>query len=491
MQETQQELSLIANFGSLPKESLNMLAQNLGLRMSTAELTYCARNYNSKDGKDVTAPVLRMLDALACPECIESGKIAAREMLTDSGEIAETYRDVIQKLRAIGHPSDKPITLEDIAKLPVRYLQALGGSKEQTPTIAQAEYADALVLLCAADADEAFDASIASLLSDEQISRFLHCKADLSYAGILQNVLTLCSGAVINVARLPEALQNVELLALPAGGLMIALPQSILPTLQQKAEEMGIACCYFGVVDHAGALTLKFGAESLVSLDFNYLKSLCFIRSYALQLQTDTPFTLAMTSAAKAYCKAIAAGLAPQEIRLRANLRTSAQKPLSCSYGDALAALLGLYRFAMEFSVRIETHVAFDAEHMELTVAADMPAETAPLPREQSRVYLLYPQYDKQGLPVMEDLRKLTAYLHGHARAGKLQAVFAIGEKTPAELLEQLTEGGGCMIKNEDFSQALDRTYPAAFLVLTKERLQGDLIALFAPSVKREDADCR
>lgn len=492
MQETQKELSVIGNFGSLPKESLNMLAQNLGLRMSQAELTYCARNYKSKDGKDISAPVLRMLDALACPEQVTPDKIAVREMLTDSGEIADTYRDVIQKLRAIGHPSDKPITLEDIAKLPVRYLQALAGIKEQPQTVAQAEYADALALLCPLDADDSFDTTVTSLLSDEQFSRFVHCKADLTYAGILQNVLSLCNGAVINVARLPEALQSVESLALPASGVMIALPQSLLPTLQQKAEEMGISCCYFGVVDHAGALALKNGTETLAALDFNYLKSVCFIRSYALKLRAEEPFTNALMSAAEAYCKAVAAGQNPAEIRLHADLHAAKQKPLSQSYGDALAALLGLYRFAMELSVCIETRVTFDAESVDLTVAADMPADIAPAAlQEQSRVYLLRPQYDEQGLPVMEDLGKLTAYLHSHAKAGKLRAVFAIDEKTPAELLEQLTENGGCVIRNADFDQMLDRAYQASFLVLTRERLQGDLIALFAPSVKQEAADCR
>ncbi len=492
MQETQKELSFIENFGSLPKESLNMLAQNLGLRMSVAELTYCARNYKSKDGKAVSLPVLRMLDALACPERTETGKIAVREMLTDSQEIAEAYRDAISKLRAIGHPSNKPITLEDVAKLPVRYLQALAGIKEQTPTTVQAEYADALVLLCTAKADDAFDGNIASLLSDEQISRFVHCKANLTHASILQNVLTLCRGAVINVARLPETLQHVELLALPANGIMLALPQSILPTLQQHAEELGILCCYFGVVDHAGALTLKYGTESLAALDINYLKSLCFIRSYVLQLREDEPFTNALMSAAEAYCKAIAAGLAPAEICLRANLHAAKQKPLSCSYGDALAVLLGLHRFAMELSVRIETCVTFDAEDIGLTVSADMPADIAPTELQgQSRVYLLCPQYDEQGLPVLEDLRKLTAYLHSHAMAGKLEAIWATEEKTPSELLEQLTQNGGCAVKNADLAQKLDQSYQASFMVLTKEPLQGDLIALFAPSVKREDVDYR
>ena len=492
MQETQKELSVIGNFGSLPKESLNMLAQNLGLRMSVAELTYCARNYKSKDGKDVSLPVLRMLDALACPARTESDKIAVREMLTDNQEIADTYRDAINKLHAIGHPSDKPITLEDIAKLPVRYLQALAGISEQAQTVAQAEYADALVLLCPLDTDDTFEPAVTSLLSDEQISSFVHCKANLAYTGILQHALTLCRGAVINVARLPETLQDIETLALPASGTMIALPQSILPTLQQKAEELGILCCYFGVVDHAGALSLKRGTESLAALDFNYLKSLCFIRSYALQLQTNTPFTNALISAGEAYCKAIATGLSPAQICLRADLHAAKQKPLSRSYGDALAALLGLHRFAMELSVRIETCVSFDAQDIALTVTADMPADLAPTElRGQSRVYLLCPQYDEQGLPVLEDLRKLTAYLHSYAKAGKLEAIWAIGEKIPAELLEQLTQNGGCSVINADCAQKLDQSYQASFMVLTKEPLQGDLIALFAPSVKREDVDYR
>ncbi len=486
MQETEKDNNLIHDFCSLPQASLDVLAANLGLRMSRAELAFCAKHYPTKNGKDISIQALRMLDALACPDRIKASKIAVKEMLTDSPAVAEAYRDAIDKLHALGYTFKRPITLQDMADLPTKYLQVLGGKQAVKPAAAQAEYADALVLLCPGEPSEMpFEDQVRELTTD------VHVSTSVAASSILHTLLGISRGAVINIARLPEQMQQAERLALPVQGQLLALSQSALPALQQKAEEAGVGCCYFGVADHAGALVVKNGTEQLFSLDFNYLKALCFIRSYSLRLHRQVvasadmqadPFFSALLCAADACSSAVAAGHDPSLLSLQAHLRATAHKPLSRSYGDALTALLGLYRFSMETMISVQTDVTFDAEQIELTVqAGESEASTtvSDTLQGQGYVYLLRPTCDACGLPDLGEQRKMLAYLHAQIRQGNVLCARALCGKTPREVLDHAADE--CkVILNKDHVQTVEGVYPGAVLVEAKKRLSGDLIAVCA-----------
>lgn len=492
MQETQTDLSVIHDFTNLPQASLDALAANLGLRMSRAELAFCAKHYPGKSGKDINTQTLCMLDALACPDHVKTSKIAIKEMLTDCPAIAEAYRDAIDKLHALSYTFEKPITLQDMANLPARYLQALGGKQTIKPAAAQAEYADALVLLCPGEQSELpFEEQVRELKEEEQIAPFVHASTSVATTSILHTVLGISRGAVINIVRLPEQMQQAEKLALPVQGMMLALSQSALPSLQQKASEAGVGCCYFGVADHEGALVVKNGTETLFTLDFNYLKALCFIRAYSLRLHREetahadvqtAPFSYAMLCAADAFSSAVAAGHDPSQLSLQAHLRATAHKPLSHSYGDALSALLGLYRFSMETMIPVQTEVTFDADQTELSVQASTPeADTAVPDKLQGRgyVYLLRPTCDACGLPDPSDRKNMLVYLHSQIKQGNVLSARALCGKTSRKALDEMA--GECkVILNKEYAQTLDGVSPGAVLVESKSRLQGDLIAVCA-----------
>ncbi len=323
----EQDLNLIKDFHVLPAQSLELLGQRLGLRMSRAELLYCARHYQSRGNGEISVDELRFIDALACPDKITLDKIAIGELLTDHGYIADTFADAISKLKALGKQPEKPFTMQDIADLSVRYLAAVnqkditepvgfGGTAAQyaaqglglqsqieTDTTRmdvlqslglslqqQAAYADTLVLLCPADgvSPAAFDEAISALLCGE-LGKAIHCICDTAQESVAHAVLRVTAGAVLNLASMPEQYNTPEALAAPCTGLLLALPQDATPALSLNvAQSPAIYAYEIGTVDNAGFLILKHEKDTLFIRDVPYLKSICFIRSYTLRLQDQT-----------------------------------------------------------------------------------------------------------------------------------------------------------------------------------------------------------
>ena len=485
MQEIEKDNNVIHDFNSLPQSSLQTLAQNLGLRTSRTELAFCAKHYKAGNG-EISEQTLCMLDALACPAHVSPSKIAIGEMLTDHGEIAETYRDAIAKQKALGKPSDQPFLLSDLCDLPARYLQRLSGKEENAPCAKQAQYADALVLLCpyTQACENAFDTSAAALLSDAEISPLLHFQTHLDRTSILHAVLKASRGAVINLARLPLAMQSQTALATPTRGILIAIAQKDLPLLQQKAQEHPLSCNYFGVVDQAEKIIIKNGTESLTELGVNYLSAICFVRSYALRLhrgeltEGKDPFAQAMLCAARAYCNAVAAGCDPANIVLHARIDAVDRKPRSRFYGDALCALLGLYRFCMETSVQLHTDLTFDAEILSLFVSAEPADQKLPdMLQGKGYVYLLCPGTNSLDLPDCEELADMAAYLHKHISKGHIRSARPVYGQTPEDVLCEMTDGTVDMFRNPDYSRELSQICPIAVIVESEIALKGDLIA--------------
>ena len=486
MQEIEKDNNVIHDFNSLPQSSLQTLAQNLGLRTSRAELAFCAKHYKAGSSTEISVQTLRMLDALACPVHVLPSKIAIGEMLTDHGEIAEAYRDAIAKLKMLGKPSDQPITLFDLCDLPARYFQRISGKETSAPETTQAQYADALVLLCPdAQATEAiFDSSAAVLLADEEISPLLHFQTHLDRTGILHTVLKASRGAVINLARLPLYLQTQEALATPTHGILLAIAQKDLPLLQQKAQERQLACNYFGVVDQAEKIIIKNGTESLTELGVNYLSAICFVRSYALRLhrgeltEGKDPFAQAMLCAAEAYCSAVTKGCDPASIVLHARIDAVDRKPRSRFYGDALCALLGLYRFCMETSVQLHTDLTFDAEILSLSVSAEPAEQKLPdMLQGKGYVYLLCPRGDQSDLPDCQELAGMASYLHKHISEGHISSARVVCGRAPEDVLCDMANGEVKVISNPDSAELCKVVCPVAVIVESEIALKGDLIA--------------
>ncbi len=572
----EQNLTVIQNFNVLPTQSLELLGQRLGLRMSRAELLFCARRYKSRGKGEVSIDALRFIDALACPERISLEKIAIGELLTDHAYIADAFADAVAGLKALGKAPEKPFILADIAALSARYIAA-ARSKDITEPIgyggtaahyaalgfgvlipleseaahfdvlrplglglkSAADRGDALVLLCPMpDASpEEFDKAAVALLQSE-LGKSVHCVCDLEKESMAHALLRITGGALLNLANLPEQLQELHALTKCRTGLLLAMPSNTAQAMLAQARARGLGAYEPGTVDRAGYLIVRRGKNTLLALDMPYLKSVCFIRSYKLRLEdkptaalpvtlplhapaealdqsltqkgdalrtlpplrtrnacyvADTSYRAAMLCAAKAYCSAVASGSAPERVWLNAQVRQQ-QTTMANAASELLCTLLGLYRFSKELDVPVHTDAAFTTDQGSIAVLASAPSDMV-IPQSltgNGKVYLLAPRTDADGMPVYSELRALISYLRRAVTEGKVKSARFVCIGTPAQALAEAASTQVGFVPNPHAKQLLDTPAPFAFLVESEGELAGELIAVstqadFAQNVSNTD----
>lgn len=455
MQQNEQELAVIQNFNLLPRSSLEQLGKRLRLRMSLPELLFCARQYQHPDKGTITLPTLRFLDALACPEHPTLAKIAVGGLKSEHAGIASAFSDAIADLKALGKDPEKPYTLNDFSLLSAR------GSRPTAHPLQRACNGDVLVLL---------DAS-------EQGARDLiahaRCVCDCATESPVHALLRLCTGAVLELSRLPEQLQDPLALTRCSTALLLALPKQALPALPDAAAAQSLQATPLGVVTNQGTLEIRNDAQVLLSLDASYLRSICFIRAYELQANRADLYAAAQLQAAQAYANAFAAGGDPDRVTLSAQLQANGQAPVSKTAADLLCMLLGLYRFSDAAKVAVQIKASFDGTDTQLTVTTDTPCEHAL--KGHGKLYLLAPQPNMDGTLNAQKLRALIDYLHSARAQGKIKALLPVCDTTPAAVLDEQACGVIC---NPHAAQTLVQHFQCAFLAESDFEPEGELIAV-------------
>ena len=454
MRQPKQELAIIQNFNLLPRSSLEQLGKHLRLRMSLPELLFCARHYTNSNN-EISVSALRFLDALACPPYPLLSKIAIGEFLSEQACIANAFTGAVTAIKAQGKDPKKPYTLQDFATL------ASHGAPSSARIVQRALYGDALVLL---NTPECLPTNV---------TQYARCVCDCTKQSPMHAVLRLCDGAVLELARLPEQMQDPLALTECRDAWLLALPQDALPALLEQTQALGLHAVIMGVVTDHGTLEIRNSKHVLLSQDMAFLRSICFIRSYRVQADQVELYQSIQMQAAHAFAQAVAAGCAPAEVTLGAQLHQSAQSPVSQSAADLLCVLLGLYRFSDATQVPVQIEAKFDALRTQQTITAAMP-DNATL-QEQSRIYLLAPQSDADGMPDLRKLRALTEYLHEARAQGKLKSIRAVCNATPEQVLA--TENCG-IIYNPHVAQTIAQKFSCAFLAETDFELAGELVAV-------------
>lgn len=580
MKELNKGSATIRNFNTLPEASLEMLKQKLGLRMSQAELTFCAKNYNQKGGIDVDE--LCFIDAVACPKVTDLSKVAIGELLTNEPYVAETYEDMLQKMQAMGRSAERPVTVRDVLDAPTRYLRTLAPGKsvsavgssnsgsayaamghaaqfrlnckhgsfdvlEKLPLNLQqhAEYADVLMMLCPDDDAnmQVYEEAVTKLLRDPEVSKHIHCIADRSRSSIIHSVLAMSSGAVINLAYRPESAEEINMLTVPGPGNILAMPQSAVSMIKQRAEKLGLPLYYVGMIDHAGSLSIRYDKDVFLEISVPYLKSVCFIRSYVMCIdeevysnepaseqnpntravrlsapaefleedanQTDSvlrtmpplrtrnaahgtlgtsPYHQAVRCIIDAYCTAIAAGCKPGTVSLHNRLAIDNRVATYEGMSQALAALLGIYRFSMETAAHVTSDVSLEGKDSDVLTLASAPADLV-IPnvlQGSGKIYLLQPKYDEYGLPVWEDFVRMIDYLRNQMLRGNVKAARAVCGKMPLQVLADMSDGSCGVVHNPAYEGQISYHCPGAFILEVDAFIDGDLIAATMPA-KRED----
>ncbi|MCQ2429264.1 MAG: hypothetical protein MJ192_02925 [Clostridia bacterium] len=120
------ESHVISGFRQLDASASDSLNRDLGTSMTGALTDRIIRHYASFEHRDPTVGELRLLD-----ECVRmtgqlSARVGAGEMLTDSGEMAAVWADVMERRRLLNGSGSEPCTVPELLGLPGRWLTRTG-----------------------------------------------------------------------------------------------------------------------------------------------------------------------------------------------------------------------------------------------------------------------------------------------------------------------------------------------------------------------------
>lgn len=190
---------------------------------------------------------------------------------------------------------------------------------------------------------------------------------------------------------------------------------------------------------------------------------------------TDSFFKNAIYTALCPIFTLAAAGLAYTEQRLAIGM-TISDKTDARAVGNALSAVLGLYRLQAELGIpaataSLLTDSETDTPELAVFCAADGQAQNGVLAEVGHPIYLLEPTYDENGLPDFKSLRELLHIVTDLARRDLIASTRVLcGESATDGLLKMSHDGRFCRLENEAI--AAGGKLPIALLLECKTEIE-------------------
>ncbi len=314
--------------------------------------------------------------------------------------------------------------------------------------------------------------------------------------GLLREILSVCNGANIAPDCLSLTGEPLSLAAALCGkedAVLATVMQEDFPTLSKLLSSLSLSARSFGAITDNGRISILEKKTERLTLRVPFLRSLLPTASlgaelraeaitkeaaylstapqkglacaYLIKPETETPPTVvddngtlcagshsapsgsfflnAVDTALASVLSLAASGIDYTAQSLAVALAVPKELSEPQAAGEAVSALLGLYRLQAELSLSTSDQtVLLDdiIRHPEITVyaAATGNATPARLTREGAYVYCLSPHYFATGLPDFDSVRSLLGLLTSMRRDGILTGARVIARKTVAEGLKEL-----------------------------------------------------
>jgi len=248
-------MGVLADFSSLTPASCQQLIEELGLSMTVSELMFCAQYYGKHKERHPTMSELYLLDEIIkAPKPLHTSVGVGKLSIYDR-DIAETYRDLMEKCQVLGSPK-RSLTFEENASVASMYLSRIG-IPETDVTIdkdTQSHKTDfvpgsALLLI------NETDPTSLSLHTDDGVQHL----ANIDPRGLLYTISSLMCGCLVDLSRLSCGEAPIELshLATEWHGLTLAV---VDPThadaAQAKLNDTGVSTIFFGTTSSSDRIKL-------------------------------------------------------------------------------------------------------------------------------------------------------------------------------------------------------------------------------------------
>lgn len=308
-----------------------------------------------------------------------------------------------------------------------------------------------------------FEAKITEYLTSEVVRNAVKSVRTVKNTALLRVLLTVSNGLHI----VPDSLVdhgNYELrdLAVPAFGAIFTAAPAASADMLLLAQDMGLHVILLAKTATGNQTRIPRREGRACVLETAFLRSLVFSRAYGAKVgapsgkeqdiclsrigsctlnekkhavvKTDAmgsdPFSASVYGVLYSLMHCVAVGTKPAEMGLACHLTLPPATLSEARLGEALAAILGLYRMQAEFELHGNTPTVEigSGEYPSLSSAIIAPLPERPIPATAvgggSKIFYLEPLYSEDGLPDFADLKKLMTYLEKLARDHHVLSAF-------------------------------------------------------------------
>ncbi len=354
--------------------------------------------------------------------------------------------------------------------------------------------------------DAEFRFAVGTLLSAQPLAEQIQACHALHEGGLLAALLKMTGGAKLETEHLAKTQEPLPLQFLIdgyAGDYLLRISKSSAPLLRKTADELKLSVAVFGVATNDAFLEIKRSEERLI-WKASFLRSLVDLHpvkaylanegastgeirlfsgdvqqnpyfsdrpeplSDAVSQEGDILFSTASAAPESSFflhglytaiapiCALAASGVSYEDLTLNYGLSL----PKAClneeHFGECISSLLGIYRAQAEFATPSSSVLLLNEDakaHPEIAVFAAGKGTLLPsfFTTSGSRVYLLRPIMQENGMPNFDSLRQLLRTLLSWNRGGILRAARLVcGELLTDAVLGMRQGGRYCLVENGD-----------------------------------------
>ena len=468
-------------------EDLETLRGEVAPHMTDSALRFCRDHYARRKRLPYRGE-LRLWDRVLSLRHKETEGIRIESMRCEDSYIAETYKDLLTKLRVKDSHRVDPPTLSDAASASGNYLHMIGRSTPYRFPLENRFRANspfpyaAFVLLCPKDEQSDYQQSLDSLSQREELRPISLKRIPVSEYGLLATLALHAKGLIGNPDLLPLKEGETLFSALSdayCGHELWNLSRDGASTVCALAEEHGLQCVYFAratdgedfIMQSAerGAprkiinlsilrelMTISYSASCLIQREnpeardpmteitedlreafSDTLPSARLFCARGEKTVTENGYSQALSLCVDLLLWLVCRGVNRRAVAFDLSYTLPKISEYESQRGEVLAPILGAYRFALELaSPQPPPKMLFQGERIHLSFVAYASAPHNPIPNaggEEGDLLYYLPVW-QEGQADFAQIRAVTDQFHTLAAAGQIHSARPVSKNLSEEI---------------------------------------------------------
>ncbi len=344
-------IGLANGFGDYSDAMLISMKHDLSLSMSDAALRFLRDYHKNNKLNAIRLDELYLLDEIALSSVSFTENSAVYDFFTESGELAECYKDAMEKYKATSGENAPAPTLRKLADIGGLYAKSIGLKPIERNTDNSTANGDRYLLLYQKNTEDSFEQKISELFGCNEFRQNTSFYKLIDNRGIAFALASCADGIYADLYSLPQTASSPELSDLATeyrGCYIVACRREAIDNVCSIAESFGIGCVYFARSYPSSKFTLRTVGRTSMELDTALIRIIGGgVFGKAFDAYTDEYFK-AQTELVSALIPAIASGAPVSDITLSPRYVFPLYAEDSKTLGKCISAILGVYRGQIE-----------------------------------------------------------------------------------------------------------------------------------------------